>query len=417
MYQIQTLPNHVRIVTCPVAGCRSAALGFWVGAGSRQESEAENGATHFIEHMVFKGTERRTAAQLAQEMDAMGGQFNAFTTKECTCFHARGLDTHLAQATDVLCDMFFHSKFAQEDVELERGVILEEIGMYEDNPEDLTAEELYHKVYAGSPLSRPILGTKQSLEPMTGEWLKAYKAKRYLPGDMVLSLAGSFTDADVDRLAAAFGGLTGGENPEPPKARYTQAITAKKKSIEQNHLTLAFPSLPYGSEERYALQILSTVLGAGMSARLFQKVREEKGLCYSIYSYGAGHADTGLFCIYTALGKDTEADALSAILEVVADVAEHGVTPEELDRAREQSKANVIMGLESTQALMSHGGRSLLLTGSITTPEEILERYDAVTGEQVRDLAGRIFDFSALSLSAVGQVRSPEEYKKLLGLD
>lgn len=414
MYQIETLPNGVRIVTCPMEGYRSAALGFWVGAGSRQESAEENGATHFIEHMVFKGTQKRSAGDLAREMDAIGGQFNAFTTKECTCFHARGLDSHLPRATDVLCDMFFDSKFDEKDVELERGVILEEIGMYEDNPEDLSAEQLYDKVYAGEALSRPILGTKKSLSAMTGSWLKEYMAAHYLPEDIVVSLAGSFREKDVERLADAFGGLTGGKNPPPKAPKYTPSVTAKEKPIEQNHLTLAFPSIPYGSEERYALQLLSTVLGAGMSSRLFQKVREEKGLCYSIYSYGAGHADTGLFCIYTALGKDTEADAVATILEVIRDVAEHGITKEELERSREQSKANVVMGLESTQALMSHMGRSLLLTGSITSPEEIIRNYDAVTGEQVRDLARRIFDLDAISLSAVGQTRSPEEYGQLL---
>lgn len=414
MYHKQTLPNGVRIVTHPMPGIRSAALGIWVGAGSRQETAEENGATHFIEHMSFKGTHRRSAAQLAEEMDVMGGQFNAFTTKECTCFHARGLDSHLPLATDILCDMFFNSKFEEKDVETERGVILEEIGMYEDNPEDLTAEELYDKVYPGQALARPILGTRDSLSPMTGAWLKEYMAKHYLPGDIVLSLAGSYTDADVQRLADAFGGLTGGKNPPSEAAIYHPALTAKEKPIEQNHLTLAFPSVPYHSPERYALQLLSTVLGAGMSSRLFQQVREQKGLCYSVYSYGAGHADTGLFCIYTALGRDTEDGALRTILDVVSDVADHGITEAELERAREQSKANVLMGLESTQSMMSHMGRSLLLTDEITTPDEIIRNYDAVTGEQVRALAQRIFDFERMSLSAVGRVRPVEEYQKLL---
>lgn len=414
MYNIKTLPNGVRIVSCPMEGYRSAALGFWVGAGSRQESPKENGATHFIEHMVFKGTQSRSAADLAEEMDAIGGQVNAFTTKECTCFHARSLGSHLPQVTDLLCDMFFHSKFDEKDVELERGVILEEIGMYEDNPEDLCAEQLYDKVYPKQPLSRPILGTKKSLAPMTGSFLKDYMSARYLPGDIVLSLAGSFSQTDLDRLAQAFGSLTGGQNPPPQAPDYHAAVAVKKKTIEQNHLTLAFPSLPYGSEERFALQLLSTALGAGMSSRLFQKVREEKGLCYSIYSYGAGHADTGLFCVYTALGKETEEQAIRTILEVVREVADKGISDQELERAREQSKANVLMGLESTQSLMSHMGRSLLLTGAITTPDEMLERYNAVTGEQVRDLARRIFDFEAMSLSAVGRVRTAEEYADIL---
>lgn len=414
MYDIQKLPNGVRIVTSPMASYRSAAMGIWVGAGSRQESAEANGATHFIEHMAFKGTQRRTATQLAEEMDAAGGQFNAFTTKECTCFHARGLDTHLPQATDILTDMFFHSKFDEKDVEMERGVIIEEIGMYEDNPEDLCSERLALAVFPDQALARPILGTRESLAPMTGEWLREYMKSHYLPGNIVISLAGSFKEDDVKRLAEAFGSLEGGKNSDSEPAKYTPAITVKKKPIEQNHLTIAFPSLPYGSEERYALQLLSTVLGAGMSSRLFQKVREEKGLCYSIYSYGAGHADTGMFCIYTALGKETEADAISTILEEVRKVAEKGISQAELDRAREQSKSNVILGMESTQAIMSHTGRSLLLSGSITTPDEIIQNYDAVTADQVKDLARRIFDFDAISLSAVGQVRSKTEYQKLL---
>lgn len=414
MYQIQTLPNGVRLVTWPMESYRSAALGIWVGAGSRQESPAENGATHFIEHMTYKGTQRRTAADLAQEMDAVGGQFNAFTTKECTCFHARGLDEHLPLLTDVLTDQFFCSRFDEKDVALERGVILEEIGMYADTPEDLTAERLYEGVYPNSALSRPILGTKETLEGMTGAFLKTYQKSHYLPGDIVVSLAGSFREEDVQRLAAAFSGMEGGKNPPPDPAHYRPSILVTEKPIEQNHLTLAFPSLPYGSEKRYALQLLSSILGAGMSSRLFQRVREEKGLCYSIYSYGAGHADTGLFCIYTALGKSTEAEAIRTILNVVDEVARDGVTQAELDRAREQSKANVVMGLESTSSLMNHMGRSLLLTGSITTPDEILRRYDAVTREDVAELAQSIFRRDALSLSAVGQVRDEQGYRSLL---
>lgn len=414
MYQIKTLPNGVRLVTCPMEGYRSAALGFWVGAGSRQESPAENGATHFIEHMSYKGTHRRSAADLAREMDALGGQFNAFTTKECTCFHVRGLDEHLPLFTDLLTDQFFHSEFDEKDVALERGVILEEIGMYADTPEDLTAERLYEGVYPNSALSRPILGTKETLEGMTGAFLKEYQAKHYLPGDIVVSLAGSFRESDVERLAEAFSSLEGGKNPPAEQAAYRPAILTTEKPIEQNHLTLAWPSLPYGSEKRYALQLLSTVLGAGMSSRLFQKVREEKGLCYSVYSYGAGHADTGLFCVYTALGKNTEAQAITTILDVVGEVARDGITREELERAREQTKANVVMGMESTQSLMNHMGRCLLLTGTIPTPDEILRRYDAVTWEEVAELARTIFDPARLSLSAVGQVRDEEGYRSLL---
>ena len=414
MYEKRTLPNGVRILTEHVPAVRSAALGIYVGAGSRQEKAAENGAAHFIEHMLFKGTARRTAAALAGEMDAVGGQINAYTTKESTCFYARVLDTHLPQAADILCDMFFSSKFDESDVETERGVVLEEIGMYEDNPEDLSAERLAAGVYRGSALARPILGRKATLEKMTGAWLKEYMASHYLAGDIVVALAGSFSQRDVDDLTARFSAMPAGGLPQPRAAVYTPCITVKKKAIEQNHLTLAFPGLPYGDSRRFALQLLSSILGSGMSSRLWQQVREQRGLCYSIYSYGAGHADTGLYAVYTALGRETEEEAIRTIVDTVKAFRDGGVTREELDRAREQSKANVLMGLESTQARMAHLGRSELTTGEVLTPDQIIAAYDAVTAENVRGLAEEMFDFSRASLSAVGRVRTADEYRALL---
>lgn len=414
-YNILTLPNGVRIITQQVPAVRSAALGIWVGTGSRHEKKTEGGAAHFIEHMVFKGTGKRTAAQLAGEMDAIGGQINAYTTKEYTCFYARSLDEHLEQSMDMLYDMVFCSRFDEADVETERGVILEEIGMYEDNPEDLCSERLMKTIYQGTPLARPILGTKTSLGRMTGEWLRGYRNSHYLPGDMVVALAGSFPDRAVEELRDRFSGLEGKKNVEPGDVGYHPGITLRKKAIEQNHLTLAFPGLPYSHEKRFALQVLSSILGGGMSSRLFQQVREKQGLCYSIYSYGAGHRETGVFAVYTALGKETEAAALETICSVVKEFAEHGPTQEELDRARELTKSNVLMGLESTQARMGSLGRSTLLQGRPLTADEILGAYGAVTREEVRELASQIFDFSRISLSAVGRVRDEEGYRKLLG--
>ncbi len=412
MIESITLDNGVRILTEPMEGMRSASLGIWVGAGSRHETAAENGAAHFIEHMVFKGTQRRSAADIAQEMDAMGGQINAFTTKENTCFYVRALDTHLSQAADVLCDMFFHSAFRQEDVETERGVILEEIGMYADNPEDLCSERLAAAVYKGSPLARPILGRPATLAKMTGDTLRAWRDAHYRPDETVVALAGSFSAAVVDDLKARFSALAPRPRPRPRAAAYRSAITRKKKATEQNHLTLAFPGLPYGDDRRFALQLLSFVLGGGMSSRLWQEVRETRGLCYSIYSYGAGHEETGLFGIYTALGRETERQALEAILSVIRTLVQDGITDSELSRAREQSKASVLMGLESTQSRMSHLGRSTLLTGTVMSPDAIIAAYDAVTREDVLTLARTIFDPRQASLSAVGRVESQEYYQK-----
>ena len=414
MVQIETLPNGVRLVTEHIQTVRSAALGIWVGGGSREEEGAESGAAHFIEHMLFKGTARRTAQDIARETAAIGGQMNAFTTKECTCFYGRVLDDHLPQALDILYDMVYHSSFTQEAVETERGVILEEIDMYEDTPDDLCAEKLAAQVFQGSPLARPILGAKETLEGMTGDFLRDYHRRHYEGHNTVVALAGSFSPAILDDLRQRFSRLPAGQPRPLVPAAYTPGFVATAKPIEQNHLTLAFPGLDYNSPRRFALQLLSSILGGGVSSRLFQTVREQQGLCYSIYSYGAGHADTGLFCLYTALNRDTEAKALATIRQVVDQLRQEGPTQEELTRAREQSKANVMMGLESTQSRMSHAGRSLLFSGEILTPEQIIAAYDAVTREDVIALAQDHFRWDQASLSAVGQVRTPQEYQTLV---
>ncbi len=414
MVQIETLPNGVRLVTEHIQTVRSAALGIWVGGGSREEEGAESGAAHFIEHMLFKGTARRTAQDIARETDAIGGQMNAFTTKECTCFYGRVLDDHLPQALDILYDMVYHSSFTQEAVETERGVILEEIDMYEDTPDDLCAEKLAAQVFQGSPLARPILGAKETLEGMTGDFLRDYHRRHYEGHNTVVALAGSFSPAILDDLRQRFSRLPAGQPRPLVPAAYTPGFVATAKPIEQNHLTLAFPGLDYNSPRRFALQLLSSILGGGVSSRLFQTVREQQGLCYTIYSYGAGHADTGLLGIYTALNRDTEAKALATIRQVVDQLRQEGPTQEELTRAREQSKANVMMGLESTQSRMSHAGRSLLFSGEILTPEQIIAAYDAVTREDVIALAQDLFRWDQASLSAVGQVRTPQEYQTLV---
>ncbi len=414
MYELITLPNGVRLVTEAVPGLRSCAIGIWVGTGSRHEAAKESGAAHFIEHMLFKGTPSRTAADIARETDAIGGQINAFTTKECTCYYARVLDSHVEQVLDILFDMVYHSSFAQSDVELERGVILEEIGMYQDTPDDLCTERLFAAVYKNSSLGRPILGRAATLQGFTGDFLRSYQQAHYRPENTVISLAGSFPAHILTDLRERFGTLAGGKAPAFRPAHYRPAVTVRRKAIEQNHLTLAFPGLSFLSERRFALQLLSAILGGGMSSRLFQEVREAQGLCYSIYSYGAGHADTGVFSVYTALGKETERQALETIARVISAFAAEGPSEEELSRACEQSKANVLMGLESMQARMSHMGRSLLFTGEVLSSEDIIEAYDAVSRADVQALAQEMFRFDLASLSAVGKVSKAEEYEAFL---
>lgn len=410
MHQQTILPNGARLLTEAVPGARSAALGFFVGVGSRHEGAKENGAAHFIEHMLFKGTQRRTAAQLARDADAIGGQLNAYTTKEYTCFYARTLDSHLDRGLDILADMLFHSKFDQGDAELERGVILEEIGMYEDAPEDLVAERLSAAVYKGTPLARPILGKQSTLAGMDGAWLRNWQKERYHAGVLAASLAGSFSQRQVDKLAQLLDGLPSGPLPKTRPAAYRPAVTVKRKAIEQNHLILAFPAPTYLDPRRAQVLLFNSLLGGGCSSRLFQKLREERGLCYTVYSYVADHADAGLLGIYAAVSPGQEREALEAARRITVELAEHGPTQEELDRVREQAKANRLMSSESVQSRMSHMGSSALLYGRVRETEEILGLYDAVTREQLRDLAGEMFVMENASLSAVGRVRPAEEY-------
>lgn len=408
------LPNGVRLVHEKMPGMRSCTLGLWVESGARHEPADKCGISHFIEHMLFKGTETHTAAGLAAAFDAIGGQVNAFTTKEHTCYYCRALDTHLEQAAGLLCDMFFHSVFAEKDMNLERQVILEEIGMYEDTPEDLVSEILTQAVYGGYPLGRPILGTPETLRAMTGETLRAYRTRCYTPQNTVVALCGGYRDENLHRLAERFGGMEKRPAPQRDDAQYQPSWVTKKKDIEQNHLMLCFPALPAGSDRRFDLQVLNNAFGGGMSSRLFQKVREESGLCYSVYSYTTAYLGTGVMGIYTALSKETELQALGLIRQEIDRLLDGGLTPDELARNVEQLKANVIMGLESTSSRMMSAARNELTYGRAFTPEDIIRGFDAVTGESVLSLAREIFDFDHMSMSAVGQVREEEAYRKAL---
>lgn len=415
MYQQITLPNGARLLTQYLPQAQSAALGFFVGVGSRHEAAEENGAAHFIEHMLFKGTARRSAGQLARDMDAVGGQVNAYTTKEHTCFYARTLGSHLDRGMDILADMLFHSRFSQEDVDLERGVILEEIDMYEDTPEDLVAERLSAAVYKGTALARPILGRQSTLEGMSGPWLADWQRRHYHGGNMVASLAGNFTDGQVQQLTDLLAALKPGTPSRISSVTYRPAVTAKKKAIEQNHLILAFPAPNYLDQRRQQVTLLNALLGGGCSSRLFQQLREQRGLCYTVYSFVSDHEDTGLLGIYVGLNQEQERAALDLARAVVSDLADHGPTQEEVDRVREQAKANLLMGAESVQARMSHLGGSALLYGKIRETEELVELYDAVTRDQLRDLAGELFQMDRASLSAVGRVSPVGDYAAWLG--
>lgn len=415
MYQKITLRNGVRVVAERIDHVRSAAIGVWIGNGSRFESAEQNGISHFIEHMIFKGTEKRTARHIASMMDAMGGQSNAFTTKDCTCYYMKVLDTHLHTAAELLADMFLCSSFADEDIELERGVVLEEIDMYEDTPEDVATEKLFEACYEGTALGRPILGTEETLARMDSKALHDYVRKNYHPEDTVIALSGSFSDADLDYICELFGEMQGSGRNKIEPAHYQPRVVIRSKEIEQNHLCLGFPGLPLLDDKRYAYQLMNAIIGGGMSSRLFQTVRERNGMCYSIYSFPSSHVDTGMFSIYVGLGQEDEAKAAKLICNVLRDFCAEGPTREELSRCREQLKSNLLMGLESTNARMHHLGRYELFTDHVVSSDELVAAYDAVTADQVRALANEVFRFDQASICAVGNTGDEAYYRSLIG--
>ena len=414
MYEKITLPNGARVVFERMDGVRSVSLGIWVGAGSRFERAEEGGSAHFIEHMLFKGTETRTAAQLAEEADSLGGQLNAYTTRDNTCFYTRVLDTHLPRAAEVLADMFFRSRFDEADVENEKGVIGEEIDMYEDTPEDVAAENLLAGCFPGA-LGRPVLGTEETLAGLSGRSLRAFMERTYTAPRIAVALAGSFTDADVDAVARIFAQMPPAEHTEPERSAYAPCLTLREKAVEQNQLVLGFPGLETASEERFAMQLFSNILGGSSSSRLFQTVREKHGLCYSIYSFTAGYQDTGLFAVALAANRQSERRALGLTIDELRRIRDEGVTAAELGRAREQVTASILMSLESSASRMNRlGYGELFLPGGALTPDELIERYEAVTLADVRSLAQRTLDFRRASLSAVGRVADGEEYRAAL---
>lgn len=413
MHQLLTLPNGVRIIYESMPHVRSAAVGIFVGIGSRYEATSENGSAHFIEHMLFKRTSRHSAAELAYIMDGIGGQINAYTTREQTCFYAKVLDTHLNTAIELLTEMFFECAFDEEETESERGVIMEEIGMYEDTPDDACYEKLMSGCFRGA-LGRPVLGKAATLGKMSGAGLRDFKDKHYTAGNIVLSLAGSFEDSHLKLLSEKFSNLGRSKRSKPRGAVYTPYAASRRKRTEQNQFCIAFPSSSTSDDDRFAVNLLSTILGGGVSSRLFQNIREKYGLCYSIYSFQSSFLDGGLLAVATAVSKDTEMRTLSLIGGELKRIADEGVTEEELSRAKEQAKSSLVMGLESSSSRMLKMGNSITAMGYCLRADEILSRYDEVDRNRILELARDRFDFDKMSLSALGKVIPAEEYTDVL---
>ena len=392
------LPGGLRIVTETLPTVRSAAFGIWVGVGSRDETPVLNGATHYLEHLLFKGTERRSALDISSALDAVGGEMNAFTAKEYTCYYARVLDNDLPLAIDVVSDMLTGSLIRQEDVDTERDVVLEEIAMTEDDPGDVVHDLFARVMYGSSPLGRPVLGTVETINALTRDQVAGFYKRRYRPEHLVVAAAGNVDHAKVVRqVERAFAGSLTRTDVLPAEPRGgTRALrTAGQVEIldrptEQAHLVLGLPGLSRGDDRRWALGVLNSALGGGMSSRLFQEVREKRGLAYSVYCYASQYADAGAFGVYAGCQPKKLKQVLALCRTELAKIVEDGITEDELRLGIGQLRGGMVLGLEDTGSRMSRIGKSELVYGEHLSVDSVLDRLASVTREEVSAVAGQL---------------------------
>jgi predicted Zn-dependent peptidase len=406
------LPGGLRVITEAMPTVRSVSFGVWVGVGSRDETPALAGSSHYLEHVLFKGTKRRDALEISAALDAVGGEMNAFTSKEYTCFYARVLDNDLPLAVDVISDMMTSSVVRSADVDSERGVILEEISMHEDDPGDVVHDAFAAALFGDTPLGRPILGTVESINALQRSAIHGYYRRRYRPENMVIAAAGNLDHAKVVRLVAkAFGEMLNDDTqidrlPSPPRVGGRPPVSRSGVSVvqrptEQAHLVLGVPAFSRVDERRFALGVLNGALGGGMSSRLFQEVREKRGLAYSVYSYASHHAETGMFGVYAGCQPAKAAEVLDICRVQLDLVARGGITAEELSRGKGQLAGALVLGLEDTGSRMSRLGKAELVYGELLTVDELLARIDAVTLDQVRDVAATVLS-AEQTLAVIG---------------
>ncbi len=388
------LPGGLRIVTESLPSVRSAAVGIWAGVGSRDEDAAHAGATHYLEHLLFKGTSRRTALDISAEMDAVGGELNAFTGKEYTCYYARVLDADLPLAIDVVSDMVTSSLISRQDVDAERGVILDEIAMNDDDPSDVVHEAFAAQLFGDTPLGRPILGTTESINRISREQIAEHYAVRYRPENLVVAVAGNVDhDATVALVRQAFGSVLGDADPTPPRLSGPgveaagAGIRLVPRHTEQANVVLGVGSLARTDERRFALGVLNAALGGGMSSRLFQEVREKRGLAYSVYSFVSQHADSGMFGVYAGCLPAKTDEVLSICREEIEKVLASGLNEAEFDRGKGQMRGSTVLGLEDPSSRMSRLGKSELVYPRLEPVDDILAKIEAVTQDDVREVA------------------------------
>jgi predicted Zn-dependent peptidase len=388
-----TLDNGVRVIIEKIPTVRSVALGIWVGTGSRYETPDNNGISHFIEHMLFKGTEKRSAKEIAESFDHIGGHVNAFTSKEYTCYYARVLDEHSPLALEILADMFFHSVFDEAEIKKERNVVIEEIKMYDDTPDDLVHDLIARASYQSHPLGYSILGTEEVLGTLTREKILTYIDQRYTPQNVVITVAGNVNEKLLEEIKAYFSSFQRKNHPANiSPAIFHPEVRLKKKETEQAHLCLSFPGLEIGNKEMYSLILMNNILGGSMSSRLFQEVREERGLAYSVFSYHSAFQDSGMFTVYAGTTPKQLEEVYRVIMDTLSVLRAKGITNEELSKGKEQLKGSLMLSLESTNSRMSRLGKNELLLGKHLDLDEILHKVNDVTLESIQKVIGKIFD-------------------------
>lgn len=421
MIKKHTLDNGIRIVMEKIDYVKSASIGIWVNVGSNNENEETNGLSHFIEHMLFKGTENRKANEIAEDIDNLGGQLNAFTSKECTCFYVKVLDENIKDAVDILSDMFFNSLFLQEEIDKEISVVIEEIKMYEDSPEDVVHDKLTEVIFNNSPMAYNILGTEENLKTFTTTKVVDYMKKNYTPYNTVIAVAGSFDEQEFVQMIHEKFKDWHNDNIKhvDPEAEYKRSVVGVNKDLEQLHMCIGNKTIGRHDKNYYPLLVLNNLFGGTMSSRIFQEVREKKGLVYSIYSFVSNYSNTGIFSIYAGMSYNQAEDALRTILKEMISIKSGNISDEEFNRAKQQIKGNYILGLESTSSRMSSIGRRELLYNEIQYPEEVIESINNVKKEDVLNVAVELFDIDSLSITFTGNLNKNKDIEdkinKVLG--
>ncbi len=405
--QRQVLPNGLTILTEKMDHIRSVSIGIWVKSGSRHEDPNVNGISHFVEHMVFKGTSSRSAEDIARQVDSIGGNMDAFTGKETICFNVKVLDEHLPVAIDIISDMVLHPTFDVNEITRERGVILEEIKMDEDNPDYLVHEIFTQNFFKGHPLGKPILGTKETVRRFDQEAIWGYYGGKFSPGNMIISAAGNLNHQEfVDLLRQRFEHLPVGSNgwhDTPPKIN-SRIILRNKKSLEQVQICVGVPSYSISHERRYVTYILNTLLGGGMSSRLFQNVREKQGLVYSIFSELNPFRDAGMLSVYAGTSRESAPKVVQSIVHEFRELKTAAISEEELKRAKDQLKGNLMLSLESSTARMSNLARQEMYYDHFFTMDEIIDRIQAVTVEDLLQTANELFQPQLIAVTVLGNL-------------